>query len=330
MRTGIIRVTSLRHQRSGSRSSRVGLLLVTLFAALACDNRRSLAPVGPSDPGFLDPTIAQNVRQQWSPYVGVHVTGEAIDAYRDALALLQRSGQIRGARVEISKSRLGSGDRVIRTIGAMGIELLGLINNELLFDADIEGVLDRIVSTYPEIRYFQVGNEITTILPPSGPTMTIERYMEVFQRAYDHVQLRHPGRVTLLTQSTLGSGLHGPRELERMATLGLAQMDPAKVIIAINDYDPHEAAYYVGLLGSTLRRFRVWVTESGVANPDHHISFVQDGYPLLRNYLRAERVYWYVLWGGDSGRDTEFSLIKRPSSYPNYWRSPLFTMLTQP
>ena len=163
-----------------------------MFAALACDNRRSLTPVGPSDPGFSDPAIAQNVRQQWSPYVGVHATGEALAAYQDSLALLLRSGRLRGVRVEITKSRLGSGDRVIRTIGAMGIELLGLINNELLFDADIEGVLDRIFSTYPEIRYFQVGNEITTILPPSGPTMTIERYMEVFQRAYDHVQLRYP------------------------------------------------------------------------------------------------------------------------------------------
>ena len=49
---------------------------------------------------------------------------------------------------------------------------------------------------------------------------------------------------------------------------------------------------------------------------------------LLRRYLRAERVYWYVLWGGDAGPDTDFSLIKSPASYPNYWKSPLLTLLT--
>jgi hypothetical protein len=297
-------------------------------ATFACQDSERLTPIGPSD--LSNPSIAQQVKRQWSPYVGVHVTGEALAAYRDALTRLVRSGQLKGARVEISKSHVAGGDHVIHALGALGVELLGLIGNEFLFEADIEGVIDRIFSWYPEIRYFQVGNEITTILPPSGPTMTIERYIEVFQRIYDHVQRRYPGRATLLTQSTLGSGLYGPEELERMAELGLARMDPGKVIVAINDYDPHEAGNYGGLLGGTLRRFRVWVTESGVASSDHHIPFVRDRYPLLRNYLRAERIYWYVLWGGDSGNDTEFSLIRNPARYPDYWTSPLFTMLTLP
>jgi hypothetical protein len=303
---------------------------LVVSATLACHEPQRLTPIGPSDPSFSDPAIAQQVRQQWSPYVGVHVTGEALAAYQDSLTRLLRSGQLRGARVEISRNLFASGDQVIHAIGALGVELLGLISNEFLFDPDIEGVIDRIFSSYPTIRYFQVGNEITTILPLSGPTMTVEGYMEVFQRIYDYVQLRYPGRAILLTQSTLGSGLHGPKELERMAALGLARMDPDKVIIAINDYSPHEAINYVGLLGSTLRRFRVWVTESGVASSNYHISFVRDHYPLLRNYLRAERIYWYVLWGGDSGGDAEFSLIRNPADCPDYWTSPLFTMLTQP
>ena len=310
--------------------NRVALFLLVLLASIststACEDRRS--PLGPSDPGSSNPRLALEVTQQWSPYVGVQVTGEALEAYQDALSLLSRSGQLKGVRVEISRGSLAAGARVIKAIGALGVELLGLISNEYLFDQDIEQVIDRIFATYPEIRYFQVGNEITTILPTSGPTMTIERYMAVFQRIYDHVQTRYPGRAILLTQSTLGSGLYGPTELETMAALGLADMDPAKVIIAINDYDPQSATQYVGLLGGTLRRYRVWVTESGVANPDAHIGFVQGGYPLLRNYLRAERIYWFVMWGGDSGSDTDFSLIKNPGSYPDYWTSPLFRLLT--
>ncbi len=320
----------MRDCNSWASVAGAALVVLVLCASVSCNEAQSLTPVGPSDPGFPTPATVNSVRQYWSPYVGIHVTGEALAAYQDALALLLQSGQLRGARVEISPSNLAAGSHVIKAIGGMGIELLGLINNKFLFDTDIEGTIDRIFAMYPEIRYFQVGNEVTTILPASGPTMTIERYMEVFQRIYDHVRSRYSGRATLLTQSTLGSGVYGPRELERMATLGLAQMDPSKVILAINDYDPHEAGNYVGLLGTTLRRFRVWVTESGVASPDQQVSFVESGYPRLRNSLRAERIYWYVLWGGDSGNDTDFSLIKQPRNYPNYWRSPLFAALTHP
>jgi hypothetical protein len=312
--------------------ARIGLVLFVLCASTACENQRS--PVGPTTPeGSVEGStlrLAQEVRQQWSPYVGVQVTGEALEAYQDALARLARSGNLKGVRVEIRKSNAAGGARVIKTIGSLGLELLGLVDNEYLFDADIEQVIDRIFATYPEIRYFQIGNEITTILPASGPTMSIEQYMDVFQRIYDHVQSRHPGRAVLLTQSTFGSGLHGPTELETMAALGLADMDPAKVIVAINDYNPNTAVQYVGLLGSTLRRHRVWVTETGVSNAEAHVEYVQGGYRLLRNYLRAERVYWFVMWGGDSGDHSGYSLIKSPEDYPNYWTSPLFNVLAGP
>lgn len=316
-------------RRESRKRSRVGLRLVSVaslvvLAATACDNQRS--PLEPTAPGTTSAGLAQEVRQQWSPYVGVQVTAEALDAYRDALALLAQSGQLKGVRVEIRKGSVVAGARVIKAIGSLGIELLGLIGNDFLFDQDIEGVIDRIFRRYPEIRYFQIGNEITS--PPSGPTMTLERYMEVFQRIHAHVQTRYPGRAILLTQSTPGSGLLGPMELETMASLGLADLDPATVIVAINDYSPNSAVQYVGVLGSALRRHRVWVTESGLPNPDGHIAFVRDGYPLLRNYLRAERVYWFVMWGGDAGSDTEFSLIKNPGSFPDYWTSPLFRLLT--
>ena len=28
------------------------------------------------------------------------------------------------------------------------------------------------------------------------------------------------------------------------------------------------------------------------------MTWVRDQYPRLRNLVRAERVYWYVMWGG--------------------------------
>ena len=285
--------------------------------------------MAPSPAGLVDPQLAEDVGLKWSPYVGVHIDGRAIDAYRDALSALRRVGRVSGLRVEINKSNQNSGDRTIKALGGLGLELLGLIGNEYLFEPDIEHEIDGILAAYPEIRYFQIGNEVTTILPSTGPTIGIEQYMVVFQRVYDHVQSRHPGRAILLTQSTLGSGLHGPGELETMAGMGLTEMDPGKVIIAVNSYDPESASQYSGLLGGPLRRFRVWVTESGVPDPALHIPFVREKYPLLRAYLRAERVYWYTMWGGDSGSLTDFSLIKNPTSYPNYWKSPLFELLVR-
>jgi hypothetical protein len=267
------------------------------------------------------------VALQWSPYVGVHADGLALSTYEDALSALRRAGRLNGVRMELH--RYEPVNPVIKAVGALGLEVLGLVSNDYLFDPDIEGAIDRIFAAYPEIRYFQIGNEVTTILPPTGPTMTIEEYAAVFQRVYDHVQSRHPGRAVLLTQSALGSGLRGPTELETLAGLALSGMDPNKVIVAINAYEPDAVSQFRGLLGGTLRSFRVWATESGIANPDLQASFVREKYPLLRQYLRAERVYWYVMWGGDAGPDADFSLVKYPANHPNYWKSPLFGLLTE-
>jgi hypothetical protein len=294
----------------------------------ACEER-PLSPVAPSEAGPVDPALAQQVGLNWSPYVGVHIDGRAFNAYRDALMLLRGAGRLEGLRVEINKSNQNPSDAMIKSLGGMGFELLGLVGNEYLFDANIEASIDGIFAAYPEIRYFQIGNETTTILPTSGPTINIEQYMVVFRKIYDHVQRRHPQRAVLLTQSTLGFGFYGPGELETMARLGLEDMDPDRVIIAVNAYDPESADQYRGLLGGRLRRFRVWVTESGISDPALHVAFVREKYPLLRDYLRAERVYWYTLWGGDAGADTHFSLIKNPMSYPNYWKSPVFEMLVR-
>jgi len=299
---------------------RLAILAATVGTLIACDQLHP--PTSPSAP----PTT-QDVALSWSPYVGVHSDGRAIPAYQDALSALRRTGRLNGVRMELHRNELVN--PVIKAVGALGVEILGLVENLYLFDPDIERAIDRIFAAYPEIRHFQIGNEVTTILPPSGPTMTIEQYAAVFQRVYAHVQAHHPGRAILLTQSALGSGLRGPTELETLTSLALSRMDPDKVIVAINAYDPANVSQFSGLLGGALRPFRVWVTESGSLNPDQQASFVRDEYPLLRRFLRAERVYWYVMWAGDQGPDTGFSLIKFPTSHPNYWKSPLFELLTE-
>lgn len=299
----------------------LAILVSAAASLLGCDQLRPPASPSPATP------TSQEVALAWSPYVGVHSDGRALRAYEDALSALLSAGRVTGVRMEIH--RQAPVDPMIKSLGSLGLEVLGLVDNEYLFDPDIEGAIDRILAAYPEIRHFQIGNEVTTILPPTGPTITIEQYAAVFQRVYDHVQSRHPGRAVLLTQSALGSGLRGPTELETLTRLALSRMDPDKVIIAVNSYDPDNLSQFSGLLGGALRPFRVWVTESGMADPDRQVPFVRDKYPLLRRFLRAERVYWYVMWGGDEGPDTGFSLIKFPGSFPAYWKSPLFTLLAE-
>jgi hypothetical protein len=303
---------------------RRAVVLLTASATLAACGAFQGSPTEPDD-ADAGPNVAIEAALRWSPYIGVHATGLALPAYLDALGSLQRTGRARGVRMEIHRGE--PTNHVIKAVGGLGLEVLALISNEFLFDPDIERRIDDIFATYPEIRHFQIGNEVTTILPPSGPTITIEEYAAVFKRVYDHVQARHPGRAVLVTQSALGSGLRGPVELETLARLALNGMDPDRIVVAINAYDPDAVSQYRGLLSRDLRPFRVWVTESGVDDPARQVAFVHRNYPLLRQYLRAERVYWYVLWGGDSGPDVDFSLIRNPAMYPNYWKSPLFEAL---
>ena len=112
-----------------------------------------------------------------------------------------------------------------------------------------------------------------------------------------------------------------------MVNLGLTDFDPRHVIIAINLYDLDHAGQYPGLLGGALRQFRVWVTESGIRDPDLHMSWIRDNYPRIRNLVRAGTVVLVHHVGRGHRPRPGFSLIRNPGSFPNYSRSPLFELL---
>lgn len=298
------------------------LISTAIVASIGCG--KALNMLAPSDNGAV-----VGVLGNWSPYLVVHDTGGVVNGYSDALTKLARSGNLKGVRVEIGRTNVnGLTNSVINTLG---IEVLGLIDNQFLFDPNIETRIDEIFRAYPTVRYFQVGNEVTTILRKPGPTITIEEYMTVFKRVYNHVQRNHPGRATLLIQSAIGSGRSGAGEIHRMIELGLRDMSPDKIIIAFNCYSVNAASGYMDVLNGSLRDYRVWVTESGIADYNEHVTFVANSYPMLRNYLRPERIYWYALWVGDGeyGWETGFGLIRNLRNFPSqdYWRSPLFIAL---
>jgi hypothetical protein len=69
------------------------------------------------------------------------------------------------------------------------------------------------------------------------------------------------------------------------------------------------------------------VTETGETIPASQIAYVTATYPQLQALLRADRIYWYALWAGDSGGDSDYSLIMN-ATQPPIGPGPLFQVLT--
>lgn len=267
--------------------------------------------INESDSGLISVDTTEG-QIQWSPYVVIHSDGGAIEGYRKALTELKSKGMVRGVRVGLSGYR----DSMVQMISSLGIEMVGIISNESLFEPNPEAMIYRYISAYPEIRVFQIGNEITTINP--SQKMTIEEYMNVFKKIYNHVQSNHPS-VMLMTQSTFGSGSYGSNELKRMVELGLKPdvISPKRVIVGMNVYTDDALNEYIGTRNRYLGEpnqggYRVWVMETGSSNPAEQIAHVKSFYPRLSSALGAERIYWYVLWGGDIGPDVGYGLIGNP------------------
>ena len=156
--------------------------------------------------------------------------------------------------------------------------------------------------------------------------MPIDRYLDVFGRIYAHV-LNHYSDVTLVTQAAFGAGQIGSSDLnmtiERIRTFA----SPSRVVLAVNVYTQTALTAYEALLRTSAPPFRIWVTETGVADPAGEIRYVMQTYPRLLA-LPAERVYWYALWAGDTGPDSGYGLVGSAAN-PPIVPGPLFQLLTE-
>ena len=313
------------------RFLKVILPVISLTVFYGCNSRffSAIAPSGTDDGD--SPLISVDTPEGqigWSPYIVIHSDGGAIEGYRKALMDLKSRGMVRGARVGLSGYR----DSIVQMISSLGIEMVGIVGNEELFNPNPEAMIDRYISGFPEIRVFQIGNEITTINP--SQKMTIEQYMDVFKKIYNHVQLNYPS-ITLMTQSTFGSGSYGSDELKRMVELGLKPdiISPRRVIVGVNIYSDNALNDYISVRNQYLDSpnqggYRVWVMETGSSNPADQIAHVKSFYHRLTSALGAERIYWYVLWNGDSGPEVGYGLIVNPRNPSIMTYSPLFKVLT--
>ncbi|HEX7669213.1 MAG TPA: hypothetical protein VF395_06515, partial [Polyangiaceae bacterium] len=134
--------------------------------------------------------------------------------------------------------------------------------------------------------------------------------------------------VTLVSQATFGSGTIGSGDLAAMATAFKARgLSASRIVLGINVYTEAALAAYAAVVLGLPHEYRIWVTETGVGDDARHVTYVTLTYPRLRALLGAERIYWYALWAGDAGGDSDFGLIRNPSNPPILPGS-LFKLLT--
>jgi hypothetical protein len=258
---------------------------------------------------------------QWSPYVVLQPDDAALAGYSDALLQLTSRGALAGVRIQLFAD--GRAAPTVALAFARRLDVLGILDDADLFAPDIEGVFDRYYAAYPQVKTFQVGNEVTT--SPVRP-MAIDQYLDLFLRLYAYALRQHPD-VTLVTQAAFGAGHVGADDLAATIKRFQSLTTLPRVILALNVYTPMALMAYAATLHDLAPPYRIWVTETGVADPTGEISYVTQTYPVLGT-LPAERIYWYALWAGDTGMDSGFSLITSPTK-PPIVPGPLFQLLTK-
>ena len=194
----------------------------------------------------------------------------------------------------------------------MGLRIVSIVHLDDLESVGWQTAFDTLHATYPG-DIWEIGGEISNPAI-NRSTVTPDYYMSRFRQLYDYVRSRYPG-VTLTSAATFGTGNSGSTELARFFELGLLDMN---VVVAINVYSNASLSSYATVFDRYAARLagkRIWVTETGSANPDNHVAWVQEFYPRLVNSVHPEMICWYALWAGDGAAgDNGFGLLDRVES----------------
>jgi hypothetical protein len=243
----------------------------------------------------------------------------------NAAQQLQRAGKMNWIRLNVSLD--GVGLEYHRQARRMGLSIISIIHMSDLESAGWEAAFDRIYATYPG-DIWEIASEISNPDPTVNPVpITATNYMSQFKTLYFYVKARYPGAV-LTNAPPYGSGDTGAPELEEFFTLGLLDLN---VVIALNVYSNYALSRYTAVMDKYADRLagkRVWVTETGSANPNNQIAWVQEFYPTIINSIHPEMICWFEMWGGDSpAGDNGFGLLDQvTTSHPV--ERPLFKALT--
>lgn len=304
------------------KASFVAVVLALLL--IACNSRWN-----PTSPSNSITNSGFSTLPAWSPCVIVHTPGFAGDPTLEnqmaEVEKLQRVGRM-------TWIRLGgdSLDYFLRS-KQMGLKVFGIISLEELESMGWENAFDMKYRTYPA-DIWEIAGEISTGgggAPGENPLMTPEDFMPKFKRLYEHVKRNYP-KAVLTSPPTFGSGSDGAVELEKFIELGMLDMD---IIVAVNVYTEHALNRYASVFakyGSQLAQKRIWVTETGMPDPNRQIEWVENFYPKLVNTFHPEMICYYALWVGDQpGGDNPFGLVTNIENGQPLIERPLFKMLTE-
>ena len=196
----------------------------------------------------------QKVLPEWSPYLVVSPDDGALAGYRDALTRLTSRGAMAGARIALSAD--GRAGPTVNLVSSFGLDIVGIVDNADLFSPNIEATFDRYRAAYPQVKTFQIGNEITTL---PGTPMTIDHYIDVFARVYARVVNAYPD-VTLVSQATFGAGKSGSTDLAAEAAAFSARgLSASRVVLGINVYTETALGAYAVVISTIPRSYRIWV-----------------------------------------------------------------------
>jgi hypothetical protein len=301
-----------------------GLLLAALVA-LCMGCQRTQTPYSPTAASPIAASPNNHDTYAWAPCVVVQSPGGvAFNVQMAAASRLERSGKLRWIRLNTSLD--GAGLQYHLEARRLGLNVMSIVHLKDLERAGWEQAFDALQAWYPT-DIWEIGSEISNSDPAVNPVpITPEYYMQRFKALYDHVKARYPAMV-LASAPPPGSGGTGPPELETFFQLGLLDMD---VVIALNVYSNNTLSRYATVIDKYATRLsgkRIWVTETGSANPDNQIAWVQEFYPRVVNSIHPEMICWYAMWGGDGlGNDNGFGLLDQVATGSPIER-PLFKAL---
>jgi hypothetical protein len=296
------------------------VLILGASALLYAGCRRQ--PAAPAPVGGAPAALAVNA---WAPCLVVQSPGGVpFSVQMSAARKLQQSGKLTWIRLNTHLD--GTGLEYHLEARRMGLRIFSIVSLKDLEAAGWEAAFDRLYARYPS-DLWEIAGEITNPDPSVNPvTVTPDYYMTKFRSLHDYVRSRYPG-VVLTSAPTYGTGNAGASELETFFKLGLLDMD---VVVTLNVYSHPALSSYATIIDKYAARLagkRIWVTETGSANPDTHIAWVQEFYPRLLNTLHPEMICWYALWGGAGvGGDNGFGLLDQVESGQAVER-PLFRAL---
>jgi len=268
------------------------------------------APPSPTASPAVGGVTVQNT-SAWAPCVVIQSPGGTPFTIQiQAAKTLQRVGKLTWIRLNTHLD--SSGLQYHLAAQQMGLRIVSIVHLDDLESVGWQTAFDTLHAIYPG-DIWEIGGEISNPAINRN-TVTPDYYMSRFRQLYDYVRSRYPG-VTLTSAATFGTGNSGSTELARFFELGLLDMD---VVVAINVYSNASLSSYTNVFDRYAARLagkRIWVTETGSANPDNHVAWVQEFYPRLVNSVHPEMICWYALWAGDGAAgDNGFGLLDRVES----------------